>query len=735
MRLSVVIVNWNSRQDLLACLASLASQTAADRLEVVVVDNGSADGSAAAVREQYPSYIVLELAENLGFAEGSNRGISATTGDWVALLNNDTVADPHWAETLIAAAKTAPAECGMLQSVLLFMDRPGEINSTGIVLTSSGSGNDRDEGEPFGDVEATEIFCPTAGACAYRRAMLDSIRLPVGFFDRDHFMYFEDLDLGWRARLAGWTARLVPSSLVLHKYQGSAVRHGREWMTTVSHINRLRTLVKNASPSFIARTIPRTAKELARLGRIGGSAALIEAGSAVATSIRHRTTVTAMARVSRESIERRWVDRRALPIETAPALRLGFVVQRYGREVNGGAELHCRELAEHLARRPEVEEVRVLTTCARSHETWENHYTPGEENINGVTVERYEVAFPRYLNQQARIENLIAHKSVPSSRPLQHAWLLTQGPFSPSLLARIRAVRNRFDALIFFTYLYSPTVHGLRLAPERAILVPTAHDEPAIRMEIFRRVFSAPRALAFNTPEERDFVRAHFDIEGTASEVVGCGVAIDAEPPPLAEATKVVSDPYILYLGRLEAGKGLGELLAGFFAFKARRGAETFRARGSTFRGNKLKLVLAGTGNWAEIPAHPDIIRTGFVDDAVKNALLAHAEIVAVPSRYESLSLVLLEAWAAGRAAIVSADCAVTSGMVARTGGGTSFRTPTEFADRIATLLADERARETAGSAGRAFVRKTYAWPSVEDRMLGLARRVAEDQPLRTRRR
>jgi GT2 family glycosyltransferase len=535
MRLSVVIVNWNSRQDLIACLQSLSAQTHQD-LEIVVVDNGSTDGSAAAVREQFPSCVLLPETENLGFAEGCNRGIRATRGEWVALLNNDTIADPAWAERLVAAAEEVPKDCGMLQSVLLFMDRPALINSTGIVLTSGGSGNDRDEGQPFGNVSEAEIFCPTAGACAYRRAMLDAIELPSGYFDREHFMYCEDLDLGWRARLAGWSARVVPDSVVLHRYQGSAVRHGRNWMLSVSFINRLRTLVKNASPSFIAQTARRSLKEIIRLGSIGGPRALYEAGEAIVVSAQHRRAVTRLATTSREEVERTWVNRTARPIAPRDGLRLGFVVQRYGREVNGGAELHCRELAEHLVKHSDVADVTVLTTCARNHETWENHYRPGPEQINGVNIERHEVAMPRFFGYQAKLEDLLASKFMPRARPLEHAWNVAQGPFSPSLLARIRASRDQYDALIFFTYLYSPTVHGLPLASGRSILVPTAHDEPAIRMDIFRGVFHAPRAFAFNTPEERDFVQTLFDVDTIPNDVVGCGVAVPGSTPPLSDA-------------------------------------------------------------------------------------------------------------------------------------------------------------------------------------------------------
>jgi len=729
MRLSVVIVNWNSREDLLVCLDSLAQQTHRD-LEIVVVDNGSKDGSVAAVREKHPSCVVLAERENLGFAEGGNRGIAASHGEWVALLNNDTVADPHWAEHLVAAAEAAPPGCGMLQSVLLFMDRPTRINSTGIVLTSFGSGNDRQEGERSDHVDPQEIFCPTAGACAYRRTMLEEVKLPNGYFDREHFMYFEDLDLGWRARLAGWSAQVVPKSLVHHKYQGSAVRHGHDWMLQIAHTNRLRTLLKNASPAFILRTMPRTIDEVAQVARLGGVRALAKLVRAGAESLRQRGRIGALARNRRDEIEAAWVGRDARPrVEGDRGLRICFVVQRYGREVNGGAELHCRELAEHLARRPDVEEVHVLTTCARSHETWQNSYPPGLETIDGVRVERHPVLFPRKIGQQQSLEDLLTSgiRYVPDS--LAHAWLLAQGPFSPALLSKIRAARAEFDVMIFFTYLYSPTVHGIALAPERSILIPTAHDEPPIRMDVFRSLFATPRAIAFNTPEERDFVQSLFDVTKVPTDVVGCGVSLPAIAASWPKQSEHLGrDPFVLFLGRLEPGKGLLELLAGFDAFKAAYAKRRFPLRGESVPGSRLRLVLAGSGTWAEIPDRPDIVRAGFVDDATKAALLAHAEVVVVPSRYESLSLVLLEAWASRRPAMVAAQCAVTSGMVKRTGGGLSFADNESFAKGLASLLSDPAARSQMADAGYAFVRDTYAWPRVEERLLALVRQVAPER-------
>lgn len=309
MRLSVVVVNWNSREDLAECLLSLREQTHRD-LEVIVVDNGSHDGSADLVAERFPEVVLLRETENLGFAEGCNRGIARSTGEWVAMLNNDTVADPDWARALVEAAEEAPPRCGMLQSLMLYRHRDGTVNSTGIELTRTGGGRDRDEGKRLPtSAEIEEIFCPTAGAAAYRRTMLEEIRLSTGYFDKGHFMYFEDMDLGWRARLAGWSALYVPASMVQHTWHGSSKRHGRSWLVVISRTNRIRTLLKNASWPFLLRTSPKTAYEMAELlwhGRAKAGAGLLKA---CREGLLARREVDRLAKEARDQVEERWVVR------------------------------------------------------------------------------------------------------------------------------------------------------------------------------------------------------------------------------------------------------------------------------------------------------------------------------------------------------------------------------------------------------------------------------------------
>jgi GT2 family glycosyltransferase len=306
MLLSVVVVNWNSVSDLRDCLLSLRAQTYRE-LDVIVVDNGSVDGSPDMVATVFPEVRLLRETENLGFAEACNRGIAASVGPWVAMLNNDAIAEPDWAKALVDAAMTAPAEWGMLQSLLLYQTRRNTINSTGIELTRFGGGHDRREGQPrLAGEHPAEIFCPTAGAAAYRRTMLEAVRISEGYFDRSYFMYYEDMDLGWRARLAGFTAHYVPGSVVYHRWHGSTERRGRSWLLATAGVNRLRTILKNASPVLIVLAVPALlegAFNAIRHGGVQGFGVLLRA---VPQSLSARSEVTRLARLRRRDIERKW---------------------------------------------------------------------------------------------------------------------------------------------------------------------------------------------------------------------------------------------------------------------------------------------------------------------------------------------------------------------------------------------------------------------------------------------
>ena len=307
--LSIVVVNWNAAPDLRRCLHALAAQDE-DGFEVVLVDNGSEDDSLAVATEALPRVRVLQTGSNLGFAAACNAGIEACRGAWILTLNNDTEVAPDFVRCLHAAAESAPPDVGMLQPRVVLRGRE-RLNSTGVVVYRDGSAEDRDyDASLAARTAADEVLCVTAGAGLYRRAMLDGVRLRSGYFDPGYFMYFEDVDLGWRCRLAGWRALYVPDAVVEHVFQASSRRHGPHFVTTQCMRNRVRTLLKNASVRMILRSLPRTASDLFWLLQHAGGSALADWVRAVQHSARQRADVTRLSNGGRRALERRWVARR-----------------------------------------------------------------------------------------------------------------------------------------------------------------------------------------------------------------------------------------------------------------------------------------------------------------------------------------------------------------------------------------------------------------------------------------
>jgi glycosyltransferase involved in cell wall biosynthesis len=407
-----------------------------------------------------------------------------------------------------------------------------------------------------------------------------------------------------------------------------------------------------------------------------------------------------------------------------PGPRIGLVVQRYGAEVNGGAEAHCRMLAERLVRSSRVSGLRVFTSCALDHVTWRNHYPPGLSLVGGVEVERFPVPVPHIPVADGLLSFLAAGPLRGRSRALDRLWLLAQGPVVSGLPPRLAEVRSAYDAFVFFTYRYYPTVHGLPLVRNRAILIPTAHDEPALRLGIFDELLRLPRAFAFNTPEEAALVEARLGEAPRRAEVVGCGVDLAAPPP--APDPETACGPFLLYLGRIEAGKGFPDLFEHLEAFRARHRETRFISRtGRPYLGRDLRLLLAGRAS-VRVPGGADasVVHLGFVDEARKAALLRDAELLVSPSRLESLSIVLLEAWTMGTPVLVNGACEVLAGQTRRSGGGLAYLGERGFVEALERLLSDGARVRGLAEAGRRFASERYGWGAILERMLGLVEEV-----------
>jgi len=387
-------------------------------------------------------------------------------------------------------------------------------------------------------------------------------------------------------------------------------------------------------------------------------------------------------------------------------MRLAFVIQRYGLEVNGGAELHCRWLAEHLGERHQVE---VFATRALDYLEWRNHYPPGTAVVNGLPVHRFPVRRPRNARVFASLSNVVFYDN--HSRDEEEAWVRENGPFSPKLVKAVAAARDRFDFFFFYCYRYYQTYAGLPAVRERAILVPTAEEDPAIQLGIFKPFFRSPRGIVYLTPEEQALVEEAGDNRAVPSVVIGSGLDL---PDPCASLDfrkkHGLTRPFVLYVGRVDKNKGCVTLFAYYKKFLEETGFD-------------VDLVLAGKAV-IDVPDHPRIRHLGFITEEEKVAALRDCELLVMPSPYESLSVITLEAWKLGRPVLANARCRVLAGQCLRSNGGLFYHGYAEFAESLKLLLGRPAVRETLGAQGRRYVEQEYSWATVLAKVEGLLARV-----------
>jgi glycosyltransferase involved in cell wall biosynthesis len=389
-------------------------------------------------------------------------------------------------------------------------------------------------------------------------------------------------------------------------------------------------------------------------------------------------------------------------------VRLAFVIQRYGVEVSGGAELHCRWLAERLARRHDVE---VFATRALDYLEWRNHYREGTEVVGGLPVHRFRVKRTRNARVFASLSNLCFHEA--HTREEEEAWVRENGPFSPALVRAVSRARERFDRFFFYCYRYYQTYHGLPAVRDRAILVPTAEEDPAIRLGVFRALFALPRGLLYLTPEEQALVEDAGGRHGLPSAVIGSGLNLPEPDPGLDfRARHGLERPFLLYVGRIDKNKGCVALFAYFRKFLEETGAD-------------VDLVLAGSAV-IPVPDDPRIRHVGFVTEEEKVVALRQCRVLVMPSPYESLSVITLEAWKLGVPVLANARCKVLAGQCLRANGGLFYHGYAEFAEGLRLLLAHTELAAALGRQGQSYVEREYSWDTVEAKVEDLLVRTGE---------
>jgi len=379
-----------------------------------------------------------------------------------------------------------------------------------------------------------------------------------------------------------------------------------------------------------------------------------------------------------------------------------FVVQRYGLEVNGGAELQCRLFAEKLK---DVFDITVLTTCAIDYLSWKNEYEKGEEVINGVKVIRFPVDSERNIRKFNELNEIVFN--FVEDKSLGEKWMKEQGPFSSKLLDYIEGNQGNYDFFVFFTYLYATTYFSLPLITEsKKFLVPEAHDERPIYLKIFDDVFNQVDGLIYNTEEEKSFVDSRFDLRGKPNVIGGMGVELPNKMINVEDfKRKYGVDDYVLYVGRVDGSKGCGELFNNFLKYR-----DEFDS--------KTKLVVMGKPVM-DIPKNESIISLGFVSEEDKFAGIMGSKFVINPSQYESLSIILLETFLCKKMILVNGLSEVLKGHCLKSNGGLWYENEDDFLEAFNLLENDCLLREKLAVNGYEYVTNNYRWELVTSRIVG----------------
>ena len=388
--------------------------------------------------------------------------------------------------------------------------------------------------------------------------------------------------------------------------------------------------------------------------------------------------------------------------------KICFVVQRYGIEVNGGAELLCRQFAEKMAAKHEVT---VYTTKAIDYVTWKNEYPVEEEMLNGVKVCRFGVDMTRDPEEFDRINGLFYAGKLEQHQEDQ--WFIAQGPFVPRLIEALKISKDRFDAFIFNTYLYYPSIYGIPEVAEKAIFIPDAHDEPFLNFHRVQEIFTKPAAIFYNTEEEHELISKRFHNDNIPYAIGGVGVEIPAHPAPEVFCEKYgIKDPYVIYVGRIDEGKNCNQMFLYWDLYKKRHPSS-------------LKLLLIGKAV-IPVPEREDIISLGFVSDEDKFAGIEGAKFLWLPSRFESLSIVVLEAMSLKVPVLVNGACAVLKGHCIKSNAGLYYENYQEFEGAMNFLRKDSTLLDAMCSVAPCYVKNNYQWETILNRLETLIELVAQ---------
>lgn len=385
-----------------------------------------------------------------------------------------------------------------------------------------------------------------------------------------------------------------------------------------------------------------------------------------------------------------------------PKKRIGIIVQRYGLDINGGAEYHARLIAEKIAPHFDIE---VFTSTAYDYITWAHHYPEGKEIINHIPVHRFKVQRPRDPKRFGEIQEIIFEEEHTIDDELE--WLEEEGPLVPDLIETLEKREAEFDYYIFFSYRYYHSYQGLKNFGEKAVLVPTAEHDDVVYLRLFKPLFHLPGAIVYNSHEEKEIINRVSGNEAVFGDIVGVGSEIPSTFTPLSFRDKFdIEGDYFIYIGRLDENKGVPQLLEFYLRLLREEGLD-------------LTLVLMGK-SVIEIPEHPHIRYLGFMKDEDKFDALGGADFLVIPSQFESLSMVALEAWAVGKPVVANGRTEVLQGQCRRSNAGLWYTGYDEFKEIMMLLSGNPELRAAMGRNGKTFFDTHYAWPVIVKKYLDI---------------
>jgi glycosyltransferase involved in cell wall biosynthesis len=379
-------------------------------------------------------------------------------------------------------------------------------------------------------------------------------------------------------------------------------------------------------------------------------------------------------------------------------IKVGIVVQRYGKEVVGGAETLARDVAERL--NASGFDVTVFTTTARDYITWRNEYKPGESILKGVVIKRFDSGEERDINAFNEFSTNFFNCPQADKRD-EKKWIRMQGPYSPALIDALRKEQGNFDIFLFFTYLYYPTVEGLKVVEKPAVLFPTAHDELPIYLNLMEDVFARPEGLFFLTGAEMEFVKRKFK-PSKVTELVRTGLDMREDiDEGLFKKNYLQFAPYILYAGRIERGKGLEPVFEAYREIRRKR---------------LVDFVLIGK-KLMDIPDIEGLKYLGYVSEEEKLSAFRGALLSVQPSPLESLSITTLESFSQYTPVLVNRKSDVLCEHIELSGGGMTYDNVEEFIGHFYTLYDKRKKAKLMGLSGYNYVKQYYSWEAVMDKI------------------